>query len=195
MCRQRDYYWLESHLYVPYPMTTYRIQIGSVVRDLPLREVAPGVTVALFDILGDWELTEAAGRELAKLVHKDIEALVMPEGKATALLHVVGRETGLPTYVARKEHKPYMAQPVTFASVKSITTARVQTLCVGADVAKALTGKSVAFVDDVVSSGGTLNAMIEILSHVGARHEATLAIFTEGTQRMNVQSLGHLPLF
>lgn len=175
-------------------MTTHRIQIGSVTRELPLREVAPGVTIALFDILGDWELTEAAGRELTKLVHQDIEALVMPEGKATALLHVVGRETGLPTYVARKEKKPYMTYTLT-ATVKSITTNRVQQLHMPIDVAAQLAGKKVAIVDDVVSSGGTLNAMVDLLGQARAHHAATLAIFTEGAERMDVQSLGHLPLF
>lgn len=47
-------------------MATHRIEIGNQVRDLPIREIAPGISVALFDILGDWALTEAAGVALAR---------------------------------------------------------------------------------------------------------------------------------
>ena len=104
----------------------HRIEIGSVVRDLPIREVAPGVRVALFNILGDWELAEAAGAALAAKLPEGIGALVMPDGKATALLHVMGRITGLPTFVARKEKKPYMAEPVRTVTYRSITTDRSQ---------------------------------------------------------------------
>jgi adenine phosphoribosyltransferase len=43
----------------------YKIQIASVTRELPLREVSPGVSVALFDILGDWELTECRAGALS----------------------------------------------------------------------------------------------------------------------------------
>ena len=176
-------------------MTTHRIEIGGIIRDLPVREVAPGIKVALFNPLGDWEITEAAGRALAELVPEGTEALVMPDGKATALLHVLGRETGLPTYVARKEKKPYMAEPVVEVSVKSITTGRVQHLFLGAEDAEALAEKTVAVVDDVVSSGGTLKAMSTLLTLVSARYASTLAVFTEDTERDDVISLGHLPLF
>lgn len=176
-------------------MSSYRIQIGNVVRDLPLREVAPGVTIALFNILGDWELTEAAGKELARLVPAGTEALVMPDGKATALLHVMGRETGLPTFVARKEYKPYMGHTVT-VHVQSITTKKTQELHLSYEDGARLNGKSVAIVDDVVSTGGTLDAMIKLLSMnaVQARHTGTMAVFTEGATRDNVIALGHLPI-
>ena len=174
---------------------THRIQIGSVTRDLPIREVAPGVSVALFDMLGDWELAEAAGKKLAFLTPLDVDALVMPDGKATALLHVMGRTIEIPIFVARKEKKPYMKAPLTSVSVKSITTDSIQTLCIGADTAEKLRGKKVAIVDDVVSSGGTLIAMKKLLNEVEAIHVATMAIFTEGDQRDDVITLRHIPLF
>jgi len=176
-------------------MSTHDITIGDTTRKLPIREVAPNIKVALFDILGDWELTEAAGKELAKLVPENVEALVMPDGKATSLLHVVGRETGLPCYVARKAKKPYMQDPVLEVSVKSITTDKVQTLFLGADQVNAISGKNVATLDDVVSTGGTLKAMHALYEKAGANSIATIAIFTEGGEREDVISLGNLPLF
>lgn len=176
-------------------MNTYHVIIGGVERDLPIVEVKPGVRVAVFSPLGDWEVNEAAGKELARKLPTRIEALVMPDGKAQALLHVLGRETGLPTGVFRKELKPYMTGAVS-VEFTSITTGKPQTLYVsGTDVAK-LVGKRVAVVDDVVSTGSTLDAMNTLLVQIGATPVATLAVFTEGPEiRKDVISLGHLPLF
>jgi adenine phosphoribosyltransferase len=53
----------------------------------------------------------------------------------------------------------------------------------------------VAIVDDVVSTGGTLTSLTELLGDVGARVVATLVVFTEGDVRDDVVALGHLPLF
>lgn len=173
----------------------HRIEIGGVTRDLPVREVAPGVRVALFNILGDWELAEAAGVALAAKLPEGIGALVMPDGKATALLHVMGRITGLPTFVTRKEKKPYMAEPVRVVTYRSITTDREQALYLGADDAAKLAGLKVAVVDDVVSTGGTLVAVRALMSDIGAETVAVLALFTEGGSRADVTALGDLPLF
>ncbi|MCB9640612.1 MAG: adenine phosphoribosyltransferase [Myxococcales bacterium] len=174
---------------------TYDITVGEVSRKLPIRAVSDKISVALFDMLGDWELTEAAGKALSKLIPEEVEVLVMPDGKATSLLHVVGRETGLPTIVARKAKKPYMQEPVLEVSVKSITTDRVQTLFLGADQVEAIKGKRVATLDDVVSTGGTLKSMHALYEQAGAQSVATIAIFTEGGERDDVISLGNLPLF
>lgn len=173
----------------------HEITIGSVRRALPIREVAPGIRVALFSILGDWELTEAAGVELAKRLPAGTEVLLMPDGKAQALLHVVGRESRLPTVIARKERKPYLADPITEVVVKSITTQREQRLVLGADEANRLRGRKVVMVDDVVSTGGTLGAITQLLASVGAELHGVVAIFTEGDARPDVITLGHLPLF
>ncbi len=175
--------------------SSHRIQFGLVVRELPIREVAPGIRVALFDMLGDWALIEAIGTELVKRIPSGIEVLVMPDGKAQALLHELGRRSGLPTIVARKKRKPYMAEPVVSVSVKSITTDQVQELFLGADEADFLKGKRVAVVDDVVSTGGTLKAMKALLERIGAHQDAVMAAFTEGELRTDVIALGHLPLF
>ena len=79
--------------------------------------------------------------------------------------------------------------------MKSITTNRVQALYLSEDDALDLFGKRAAFVDDVVSSGGTLEALKALARKAGAEHVATLAVFTEGSRRPDVISLGHLPLF
>ncbi len=173
----------------------HTINIGGVKRDLPIREVAPGVCVALFNPLGDWELVEAAGQALAERLPEEAEMLVMPDGKAQALLHVMGRVSGRPTVVARKEQKAYMAQPILSASAMSITTQHKQWLHLGADDVARLQGKKVVMVDDVVSTGSTLEAMKMLLSQAGAELIGIMAVFTEGQERSDVITLGHLPLY
>jgi adenine phosphoribosyltransferase len=174
---------------------THVIEIGNLTRELPLREVAPGVRVALFDMLGDWELVEEAGWALASRVPAEAEVLIMPDGKATALLHALGCETGLPTVVARKEKKPYFAEPVLEVTYKSITTAKPQTLFLPADKIEMLRNKRVVMVDDVVSSGGSREAIKELVAKAGGELIGTLAVLTEGIERDDVISLGHLPIF
>lgn len=176
------------------PVRTHTVEVGDVRRELPIVEVAPGVSVALFNMLGDTAVTEAAGRALAALMPDGIDALVTPEVKALPLAHVISRVTGKPYIVIRKTQKPYMIAPVA-REVVSITTGKPQLLVLdGLDVDK-VRGKKVAIVDDVVSSGGTLASLTDIIEEVGGTVAAVVAVFTEGAERPEVISLGHLPLF
>ncbi len=176
---------------------THRVQIGRVVRHLPVRSLE-GVPfrVAVFNLKTDVEIVKAAAAELAPLIPKGVEALVMPDGKALPLLYELGWLTGLPIVAAAKEIKPYMRDVVSVGDVKSVTTNRVQAYHFeGADV-KRLRGKKVAFVDDVVSTRGSWRSMCELLLKVEAELVATLAVFTEGdVEHEDVIHLGHLPLF
>jgi len=45
---------------------TYPVVVAGVRRDLPLFEVKPGLRIAVLNILGDVELTEAAAAALAE---------------------------------------------------------------------------------------------------------------------------------
>ncbi len=174
-------------------MPEHVINVGGVSRGLQIVNVCP-VAVALLNLLGDTELTEAAADELAKLLPADVEMLVTPEVKAVPLTHALSVRSGLPYVVARKTVKPYMLDPVT-REVVSITTGKPQLLVLdGADVRR-LKGKRVAIVDDVVSTGGTLDGLKDMLAGVGAKVVATLVVFTEGEARDDVIAVGHLPLF
>lgn len=176
-------------------VAAHQVTLGTLVVDLPLRRVAPGVRVALFNPLGNWKLVEAVGKELAKLVPAETEVLIMPSGKAEAILHVVGRERNLPTIVARKERKPYMGN-VVWVSVTSITTGKEQSLFLSEEDAIKITEKKVVIIDDVVSTGSTLDGMIHLLEKVQGIHHATVAVLTEGENPpRGVLALAHVPLF
>ena len=168
----------------------------NIVRNLPIREVAPGVRVALFNPLGDPGLIEAAGMALADLVPPEVDVLVMPEGKALALLHVVQREAGRDGVVARKGRKSYMLEPVIETPATSITTQARHAFCLDADDVQKIAGRKVAILDDVVSTGGTIDAMLALLAAAGAEVAAIMAVCTEGPKpRDGVIALAHLPLF
>ncbi|APD09645.1 adenine phosphoribosyltransferase [Thermus brockianus] len=170
------------------------MEIAGVKRELPIVQVGPDVAVALLNLLGDTELTEAAAEELAKRLPPEVETLVTPEVKAVPLAHALSRITGKPYVVARKTEKPYMINPIS-RQVLSITTGKPQLLVLdGADV-PLIRGRKVAIVDDVVSTGSTLSGLRELIESVGGQVVAVLAVFTEGTPRQDVIALGHLPLF
>src|SRR5690606_29342619 len=138
-------------------MRTHSVRVGNQERELNVVSVG-AVSVALLNLLGDTELTEAAADELVKLLPTGTECLVTPEVKAVPLAHAMSVRTGLPYVVARKTEKPYMVGAVK-KTVVSITTGKPQELVIdGSDIEK-LDGKRVAIVDDVVSTGGTLTGL------------------------------------
>lgn len=178
------------------PREHYRIEICGITRILPIRRMSPMVSIAVFNILGDWELTEAVGQELATKIPRDVEALVMPGGKAQALLHVMGRESKLPTVVARKEQKSYaIGSGVSVSSVRSITTSTLHEFYLSDEDVCVLRGKKVAIVDDVVSTGGTIVAMKWLMEKIDASVVAVIAACTEGDPKPEVIALRHIPLF
>ena len=174
-------------------MPTHRVSVNGEVRDLPIVNVG-AVSVALLNLLGDTTLTEAAADALAARLPDGIDVLVTPEVKALPLAHALSVRSGVPYVVVRKTEKPYMVGARRH-TVLSITTGAPQDLVIdGADMPR-LHGRRAAIVDDVVSSGGTLTALTELLEGVGASVAATLAVFTEGDERDDVIALGHLPLY
>jgi len=176
---------------------TYAIDIAGVKRDLRLFEIKPGLKIAILNILGDTELVEASARELGKrLNEKEYDVLVTAEAKSIPLAHALSVVTKKPYIVLRKSYKPYMGD-VLKAETLSITTGQPQTLILDQKDRELIQGKKVVVVDDVISTGSTLQGMRMILDKAGADVVAETAILTEGdrAQWMHIISLGHLPLF
>lgn len=178
-------------------MSTYSIEIAGLQRDLPLFEVAPGLRIAVLNILGDTELTQACGKALAeKLKGVDYDILLTAEAKSIPIAYAVSVETKKPYVVLRKSYKPYMGNALR-AETLSITTGQPQTLILDEKDHALMHGKRVVVVDDVISTGSTLQGMREIIKQAGATLAAEAAILTEGDRSKwaGIISLGHLPLF
>jgi len=176
---------------------TYTVEVAGLIRDLPLFEVAPGVRIAILNILGDTELVEASARALAlQLADRNPEVLITAETKSIPLVYALSVQMALPYIVLRKSYKPYMGDAIK-AETLSITTGAPQTLYLDEKDQKLMTGRQVALVDDVISTGSTLQGMRLIADKAGAKIVAQAAIFTEGDRAKwtDVISLGHLPVF
>jgi len=175
----------------------YAIEIAGIKRDLPLFEVKPGLRIAILNILGDTELVQACARDLAKkLAGVDYDILVTAEAKSIPLAHALSVETKTAYVVLRKAYKPYMGDAIK-AETLSITTGQAQVLILDEKDRKIIQGKKVVILDDVISTGSTLQGMRMILEKSNSKVVAEAAILTEGdrAQWMHILSLGHLPLF
>jgi len=175
----------------------YSIEIAGVKRDLRLFEIKPGLKIAILNILGDTELVQACAQELGKkLQGVDYDILVTAEAKSIPLAYALSVETKKPYVVLRKTYKPYMGDALK-AETLSITTGQPQVLILDEKDRQAIQGKKVVIVDDVISTGSTLQGMRMILDKANASIAAETAILTEGdrAQWMHIISLGHLPLF
>jgi len=176
---------------------TYSIEIAGIKRELRLFEIKPGLRIAILNILGDTELVQACARELGKkLKDVDYEVIVTAEAKAIPLAHALSVETGKPYIILRKIYKPYMGDALK-AETLSITTGQPQILILDEKDRELIRGKRTVIVDDVISTGSTLQGMRMILAKAEAEVVAEAAILTEGdrAQWMHIHSLGHLPLF
>jgi adenine phosphoribosyltransferase len=95
------------------PRETHSVEIAGVQRELPLFEVAPGLRIAVLNILGDTELVEACGKELGdRLESVDYDVLVTAEAKSIPLICSLARETGKDYVVLRKSYKLYMGETI-----------------------------------------------------------------------------------
>ncbi len=182
---------------MPVNRETYPVEVAGLHRELPLFEVAPGLKIAVLNILGDTELVQACARELAqKLSQEQYDILVTAEAKSIPLAHALSVDTQKPYVVLRKVYKPYMGVALS-AETLSITTGTPQILYLDEKDVDLLKGKRVVLLDDVISTGSTLQGMRLLMEKAGAEVVMEAAIFTEGerAQWRHILALGHLPLF
>ena len=174
----------------------YRMKVAGLERDLPLCPISDELYIGAFILFGDVELTERCAEELSKLA-PDHDVLLTAESKGIPLVHAMARHLGENRYVlARKSVKLYM-KDVLKCETKSITTAAVQTLYIDGDDAEFMKGKRVLIVDDVISTGGSLLSLENLVKQSGGEVVGKMAILAEGeaAAREDIIFLEKLPLF
>lgn len=176
-------------------MSTYKMKIAGLERELPLCKVNDKLDIAAFVIFGDVEITVASATELLKKC-PEFDYIVVPEAKGIPLAYEMAKQSKKPYYVCRKGAKLYMKDPVS-VHVRSITTDKMQTVFLDGNEGEILRGKRVLIVDDVISTGESLLAVHALLDKFNAHVVGQAAILAEGdaADRDDIIFLEKLPLF
>ena len=174
----------------------HKVDIKGYNAELPILPLPSGIKIAFFNLHGNSEMTEHCGRELAKHLG-DCDVLVTAESKGLQLTHVVARELGQHYYaVARKSKKLYMQDGIEVTMKSSITTGTIQKLYLSAHDVNLLKGKKVGIVDDVLSTGASLEGLEEIVHKAGGIVHKKAFVLAEGDSayRKDVIYLATIPL-
>ena len=175
---------------------TYTVEIAGITRQLPLFEVAPGVRIAIFNMLGDTIVVKATAAALAeRLKAVPADVLVTAEAKGIPLIYEMSALMGLPYIVLRKTYKSYMGDVISAETV-SITTGKPQTLYLDEKDKLLILNKKVVLVDDVISTGSTLKGMEDVVVQAGGEIVKIAAVFTEGdADWSHIVALENLPVY
>ena len=174
----------------------YTLKVAGLTRDLPLCPIGENLNIAAFVLFGDVELTECCAKALYEKAPAH-DVMITAESKGIPLIHAMCRESGNNRYVlARKSVKLYM-KDVVACEVQSITTAAKQVLFLDGYDAEYMKGKRVLIVDDVISTGESLNALVQLVKQAGGNIVGMMAVLAEGdaADRDDIIYLEKLPLF
>jgi adenine/guanine phosphoribosyltransferase-like PRPP-binding protein len=183
----------------------YRTSVGSQTLDLPLVPLSDELTIALLICVDHGvAFAETAGRELATLLAEfDPEIVVSVATMGIPLAIEVTRSLGLDDYVIlHKTPKIHLGETLA-EPVRSITTDAQQKLRLDPARAPALEGRRVAVVDDVISTGASTLAALNLVRRAGGEPVVIGALVTEGSGWSSllgdgapaVRTLGSIPVF
>ena len=178
---------------------TYTIHLAE---DFPVvldkLDIGDGFCIYSFDMCGESEWNRVAAKELlGKLQAYDFDAFMTVQTKSCGLAQAMSEQ--YPRYLEiRKSRKAFMVEPQG-VTVESITTHGKQELWIGKEKYQHFTGKRVCFLDDVVSTGGTIDAVSALAEKIGVEIAVVACVLTEGTRwteykGIPVVSLDHIPL-
>ena len=174
------------HLNEDYPIELDKLDIGD------------GFCIYSFDMCGEAEWNRVAAKELLKkLKGYEYDGFMTVQTKSCGFLQAMCQD--YPRYLEiRKSKKAFMVEPQG-VTVESITTHGKQELWIGKEKYKHFTGKKLCFLDDVVSTGGTIDAVLELAPKIGVEITVVACVLTEGTKwaeykGIPVVSLDHIPL-
>ncbi len=175
---------------------TYKINIDGYQTELPILCLPSGIKICFFNLHGASKMTEHCGKSLAKYLG-DCDVLITAESKGLQLCHVVARELNHEFYaVARKSKKLYMQDGIEVEYDSSITTGAPQKLYLSKHDVDLIKGKKVGIVDDVISTGASLNGIEKLVEKAGGIIYKKAFVLAEGdaSDRSDVIYLAKIPL-
>ena len=158
--------------------------------ELPLLDIGDGFCIYSFDMTGEarWN-REAAASLKKKLSGYDFDGFVTVQTKSCGLTQAICTEFGCDEYLElRKSRKSFMIDPVG-VEVTSITTQGKQELWIGKEKYARFQGKKLCFLDDVVSTGGTIDAAMELTKKIGVEIVVVACALLEGDRRESYRGI------
>ena len=166
--------------------------------EIPMLDIGDGFHIYSFDMTGECEWNRVAAKELLKkLAAYDFDGFVTVQTKSCGLSQAISAD--YPKYLElRKSKKAFMVEPQG-VSVQSITTQGKQELWIGKEKYEYFMGKKLCFLDDVVSTGGTIDAVLELAKKIDIEIAVIACVLTEGAERTEYKgippvALDHIPL-
>lgn len=174
---------------------TYTLNIVGLTRELSICKIDEKLSIAAFIMFNDVELTIACAKELLSRA-PEFDIIFTAEAKGIPLAYEMSRQSNKPYFTARKSSKLYMSDPVVI-DVRSITTNKNQLLFMDNKELLQMREKRVLIVDDVISTGGSLQALEHMAQKAGANVVCRAAVLAEGIarKRSDLLFLATLPLF
>ena len=164
---------------------TYTVHLSpDFAVQLPLLDIGDGFCIYSFDMTGEARWNRVAAAELKKkLAPYEFDGFVTVQTKSCGLCQAICTEFGHDDYLElRKSRKAFMIDPVG-VEVTSITTHGKQELWIGREKYARFQGKTLCFLDDVVSTGGTIDAAMELTAQLGIRIGVIACALLEGERR------------
>ena len=180
----------------------YPVHLNGNEYGLPIVEIAPGLRIAVFDMLSSAKLSHDASVALINKMKESIpeilskvDTVLSAESKGITLANQIADALGCEMVILRKEEKIYYPGSLRGA-VTTYTTRGEHALYLAPDQVPKLNGKNVLIVDDVVSTGSSLLAIEDILRQTDANVVGKAFVFAEGdaAERDDIVFVEKLPL-
>lgn len=170
---------------------THRIRLSDKCEiDLDMLDIGDGFYIYSFDMTGEsfWN-REAASELKKKLEPFDFEGFVTVQTKSCGLAQALSSAFGYDRYLElRKNKKSFMVDPVGI-KVTSITTHGEQELWIGKEKYSFFKGKKLCFLDDVVSTGGTIESVMALAEKIGIEISVIACALVEGEPRSEYKGI------
>ena len=184
---------------------TYVAQVGSQRITLPIVPVSDELSIALMIVIDHGvSFVDTAGAELAeRFAGADVDIVVAPATLGIPIAIAVSRALGLDDYlILQKSRKVHLGDALE-APVHAITSTTSSALLLDRARLHAVQGKRVLFVDDVISTGSSVQAALALLESAGAEIAGIGSLLVEGEGWPEVLApyedrlvaLGRIPVF
>jgi adenine phosphoribosyltransferase len=178
---------------------TFSTNILSKERKLPVCSISEELAIAFYNSYDDDELMEECARFLLEKLEFDTVVTMASKGIpiAMAVGWVARKELNrkIHWFPAVKEEKIFMINP-RWASVKSITTTQEQGLILDGRYEEFIAGKNVLLLDDVISTGASIDALGDVVAQFNPKSMQKAAILAEGdaAEREDIFFIQSIPL-